>query len=389
MGRLKLKLPRLGIPYSLRMLWRDRRRFLPALLAIGLSAILISVQLGLVLGLVRCTSSPIDHCPADVWVISADAPSLYQSFLFPTAWQARLDRQPEVKRSEPYPTSVGRWRRPGRGETDSCILVGLSLDDDSPSALAVLTPQLRAALAEPGAVVVDAWDMGTLSLTGAPYEAGEVNGRPARVVGVLHGFHGFSFAYVFCSQETFRQLAPQAAEHPELTACLVARCHDPKDADRVVARLRRDYPDMGVYSSRELSFKVKSYWLLRSRGGMVLICTMVLALLVGLAVTSETLYAAVLAQSKELAVLDALGIPQQRVVHLVLSQSVWLGVGGLLMALPCAVALARAALGAHTQVILSAPVVGLTCALTLGMSVLAGSFSLWPVRHLDPAKLLR
>src|SRR5262245_25309999 len=35
------------MPYSLRMLWRDRRRYLPALLAIGLSAVLIAVQCGL------------------------------------------------------------------------------------------------------------------------------------------------------------------------------------------------------------------------------------------------------------------------------------------------------------------------------------------------------
>ena len=65
---------------------------------------------------------------------------------------------------------------------------------------------------------------------------------------------------------------------------------------------------------------------------MVLICTMVLALLVGLAVTSETLYAAVLAQSKEFAVLEALGIHRRHVGGLVLAQSFWLGVGGILLA---------------------------------------------------------
>ena len=128
----------------------------------------------------------------------------------------------------------------------------------------------------------------------------------------------------------------------------------PMTVDQVVARLRRDYPDMGVYSSRELSFNVKRYWLFRSRGGTVLICTLVLALLVGLAVTSETLYAAVLAQAKEFAVLEALGIPRRHVVGLVLAQSFWLGVGGVLLALPCMVALARAALWVQTLVILSA-----------------------------------
>jgi putative ABC transport system permease protein len=146
---------------------------------------------------------------------------------------------------------------------------------------------------------------------------------------------------------------------------------------------------MGVYSSRELSFDVRRYWLFRSRGGTVLICTMVLALLVGLAVTTETLYAAVLAQSKEFAVLEALGIPRRHVVGLVLAQSIWLGVGGIIMALPCTVALAWAALGMQTKVTVSAPILSLTFALTLGMAVLAGLSSLGPLRNIEPAKLLR
>ena len=47
------------------MLWRDRRRFLPALLAVGLSVTLIAVQCGLVMGLVQCTSAPIDVSGAE------------------------------------------------------------------------------------------------------------------------------------------------------------------------------------------------------------------------------------------------------------------------------------------------------------------------------------
>jgi putative ABC transport system permease protein len=371
------------------MLWRDRRRYLRSLLAIGLSAVLIAVQCGLVIGLVRCTSAPIDHCAADVWVLAADAPSLHQTYQFPRAWQARLDVQPEIERSELYPTAMGRWRLPGRGETELCMVVGLCLDSDSLGVPNVFTPELRAALAEPGTVVVDAWELATLGLKGRPYEAGEVNGHPVRLAGLLHGFHGFSFIYVFCSQETLRLLAPQFAELPDSATCLVARCHDPQNVDRVVARMRRDYRDMGVYSSRELSFQAKKYWLFRSRGGMVMIGTMVLALLVGLTVTSEELYAAVLAQAKQFAVLDALGINRRHVMRLVLAQAFWLGLGGCVLALPCIVALARAALTARTQIVVSAPILAVTFALTLGMATLAGLSALRPLRHIEPANLLR
>ena len=382
-------MPHPRIPYSLRMLWRDRRRFLPALLAIALSAVLIAVQCGLVLGLVRTTSATIDNCSAQIWVLPRDAPSLHQTYGFPLGWQSRLDSQPEVERSESYLTAMGRWRPHERGRTELCMLIGLCLDDDSVGALTVLTPDIRAALAEPGTVVVDAWELATLGLKGSGYEAGEVNGRPVRLAGTLHGFHGFSFTYVFCSRETLRLLVPDAARYDTQTTCLVARCRDPGDVGRVVARLRRDYPDMGVYSSGELSRKVQTYWLFRSRGGTVMICTLVLSLLVGLAVTSETLYAAVLAQAKEFAVLEALGIPLRHVVALVLAQSFWLGVGGILVALPCTVALARAALLIPTQVVVSGPVLSLTFALTLVIALLSGVLSLRPLRNIEPARLLR
>ena len=51
--------------------------------------------------------------------------------------------------------------------------------------------------------------------------------------------------------------------------------------------------------------------------------------------------------------------------------------------------LAWAALSMHTLVVLSAPIVLLTFALTLGMAMLAGLSSLRPLRNLEPAKLLR
>jgi putative ABC transport system permease protein len=184
-------------------------------------------------------------------------------------------------------------------------------------------------------------------------------------------------------------LEPRAAEHPGLASCLLARCRRPQDVGRVVERLRRDYPDMAVYTSGQLALQVRAYWLFRSRGGMVLISTMVLALLVGLAVTSETLYAAVLAQSKEFAVLEALGISRRHVTQMVLAQSFWLGLGGIVVALPCTVVLAHAAQWLQTRVVMEAPYLIMTFALTLGMAMLAGLSSLRPLRNIEPAKLLR
>src|SRR5437667_265212 len=54
--------------YSLATLWYERQRYLPGVLAVGFSALLIALQSGLLLGLFSITSIPIDRSLADVWV---------------------------------------------------------------------------------------------------------------------------------------------------------------------------------------------------------------------------------------------------------------------------------------------------------------------------------
>jgi putative ABC transport system permease protein len=146
---------------------------------------------------------------------------------------------------------------------------------------------------------------------------------------------------------------------------------------KLLTRMRRDYPEMGVYTRQELSRKVQVYWLFRSTGGTVMVCTISLALLVGLVVTSQTLHAAVLASLREYAVLDALGVPRWRLLSLALFQSLWIGLAGLAIALPVCFGLSYAALLLHTRIILPAPLLLATVGLTLGMAVLSG---LWALR---------
>jgi putative ABC transport system permease protein len=382
------------VPYSLRIVWRDRLRYLPAVLAVAFSAVLIAMQCGLVMGLLLCTAVPIDHAAADIWVLAADAVSLQQAYPIPDAWQLRLAEQPEVVRTESYLLGEGLWHKPNQGGSEFCIIIGMRLDDDSLGVVDAISPELRARLTEPGTVVVDAWELANLGLDRPALEQGlfaitEVNGRRVKVVGVLHGFHGHNFTYIFCSQQTACELLPRFSADRGLTMGVLARCRDSADVPVVIERLRRLYPDMGVYSRAELSYKVRTYWLFRSTGGTVLVCTIVLALLVGLVVTSQILYAAGLASLREYAVLDALGIPRARLVRLVIAKSFWIGIGGIVLALPVVYLLSWAALLIPARVILPQDVLLFTGAVTLANALLSGAYALRPLRNLEPAFLLR
>ena len=54
--------------YVLAILWHERQRFLPGVLAVAFSALLIALQCGLLLGLFSVTSIPVDRSAADIWI---------------------------------------------------------------------------------------------------------------------------------------------------------------------------------------------------------------------------------------------------------------------------------------------------------------------------------
>ena len=325
----------------------------------------------------------------DLWVMAGDANSLPQAYPIPDSWRLRLAARPEIDRVEPYLMGPGSWHKPGKGSSELCFIVGFALDDGSLGVLDAITPQMRLQLQEPGTVVVDRWDLANLGLHSGSNETAELNHQRVRVVGTVTGFQGHNFIFTFCSLRTARMLLPVFQRFADTTMCVLARCRPGTDIPALVRELGAEYPEMGVYRRDELSFKVRSYWLFRSTGGTVMVCTMSLALLVGLVVTSQTLHAAVLAAVREYAVLDALGIPRWRLLALVLAQSFWIGLGGLVLALPICFLLSWAALLIRTRIILPPALLVLAIGLTLTMSVVSGLLALRALRHIEPATLLR
>jgi len=370
--------------YSLAILWHDRQRYLPAMLAVMFSALLVSLQFGLLLGTFSMVSIPIDNTMADVWVGEPRVASLDVGDSVPERWRDRLDAQPEVVETEPYIQGFFPWTKP-QGGTENSIIVGCRLHKGALGAVRQLTPAMRVELAEPGAVVVDKADMRRLGLTTGVGEFAQVGGRRVRVVGVVRGLKGLGGPYVFCSLETARRLLRVPAD--EVTYIL-ARCRDPLDAPRLVERLRQ-YANMSAFTSAEFSFRSRWHWLVMSGGGIALGCAALLGLLVGAVVTSQTLYAATAASFREYAVLRALGVPRWRIAQIILAQAFWLGVAGVLLAFPAVLGLAYVADLLGARVFMPPWVLGSAAGLTLTVAMVAGLTALRSLRHLQLATLLR
>ena len=374
--------------YSLSMLWHERARYLPGVLAVAFSSLLIALQCGLLLGLFAITSIPIDHTHADVWV---GAPQVLSVDLGEPIYEgifARLQNQPEVERTEFYLQGFSYWTKPNGGR-ELCMIIGSNLGEHALGRVDELDPELRSKLSEPGSVVVDASDLERLGVKGVGDSAeiaGPKGARAVHIVGLTHGLKSLAGPYVFCSHATARE---HLSVLDDQTTYILAKCRNPEDAPKVVERLKTEYKDLSTFTSAEFSYRSRMHWLTKTKAGIALGYAAALGLLVGAVVTYQTLSAATKASLREYAVLQALGIPRWRMALAVLSQSFWVGVVGVALSLPAVFALAFLADHIGLEVDLRWWVLSGAAGVTIVMALLSGLLALRALRGVDPAMLLR
>ncbi len=375
--------------YALSTIWHERQRFLPAVLAVAFSAVLIAVQGGLVVGLLSMMSRPVDTTPADVWVGYPGVQSVDLARGIPERWAARVAGEPGVRRVETAIIGFSLWTStPAEGGQHSEVItvVGARLHPESLGAVAGVraSADLLEKLAEPMTVAVDSAELARLGVV--PGDRAEVIGRRVRVVGTVSGYRSLGGPYVFCSVDTARALL----KYPRGDCSYVlAQCDCPEDAKRVADDLNHHYPQLSAFTQNEFSFRTRMHWLFTTKAGIAVGFTALLGLFVGAVVTSQTLYAAVAASQREFATLRAMGIPGWRLKLTVVAQSFWVGFFGLCVAAPVSLITAELANLAGTQVTLHPMVVLLAIVLTLSMALLSGLAALRSFSNVDPAHNIR
>jgi putative ABC transport system permease protein len=371
--------------YSLSTLWYERQRYLPGILAVAFSALLIALQCGLLLGLFSITSIPVDRTHADIWMGAPNVLSVDLGRPIPEDYLARMDCLPEVEHCEPYLQGFAYWSKPQGKGAELCMVIGSRLGEHSLGRVTELTPQLCGLLAEEGTAVIDESDKKRLGINKVG-DTAEISGQQVRVVGFTQGLKSLAGPYVFCSVETAR---PRLRLLGDQTTYVLGRCRNKADAPEVVKRLDK-YPSLSAFTAEDFSLRSRMHWLLKTKAGVALGYAAALGLLVGAVVTSQTLYAATVASLREFAVLRALGIPRWRLAMLVVSQSFWIGIIGVAVALPAVHGLALAATQfMGVQIDLPWQLQGGAAAVTMGMALLSGLFALRSLRLIEPAMLLR
>lgn len=366
----------------------DWRRYLAALLAVSFSGLLVAIQLGLLFGMFGTVSNYIEESGADVWVGYPDTKSVDLGRNISTRNEVHLHMHPGVRRVEKMLLGMGDWRRDD-GAMIMTYITGVDTRPDGMGLARVISPDMRLALDEPGAVVVDESDIARLRA-----EVGstvEINGKRAKVVGLTSGMRAIGAANVFCSLSTAEDFGLTTSKGDVETTYYLVRARDPRDVDALLDDLIRSAPpgSFSAWKSDDFAVRSQLYWLLETGSGVGVGFSSLLGLLVGAVITSQTLKGAIMSSLKEYATLRALGIPLNALRAVVVEQSFWIGVVGLVLTAAGLSFTAVAAEALHVALLFPWWSLAGTGVLVLGLAVGSGMAALRPLYRVDPAELLR
>ena len=374
------------MPLALKTLIYDWRRFLPAVVAVAFSGLLVLLQAAVILGIFSLSSLYVTRSDADLWIgfpgvqsIDLGRPMTAKADLF--VWM-----NPHVRRLEPFLWGSGEWRTDTRGMVN-IFIVGVATAPGAMGLSQALSAQQRAALAQPDAVLVDEADLHKLET--AVGGVAEINGRRVRVVGLTHGLRGLGGVNVIASLSTTRRLDPAAGPAGKV-AYLLAQLDDPAASDSVARALSGQGKGRGfeALTGRAFAGRTTRYWLTESGAGVAFVFGSLVAMSAAVIITSQTLAAAVAGSLKEFAALRALGFSMRALNDIVLQQSFWVGVAGLALAGLLTGVLAAVARLGDVPMVLSAPMVAAAAALVLVTALGSGAYALRRVGQADPATLL-
>ncbi|MDI1365128.1 MAG: ABC transporter permease [bacterium] len=291
-----------------------------------------------------------------------------------------------VARVEPFYWGSGEWRTRQHGMVNVYI-VGVDTAPDAMVLSDALPPDLRAALDEPDAVLVDKADLDKLETSAGALA--QIKGRRVRVVGITSGLRALGGVNVITSPGTARRLDPAIGAGDE-AAYFTARLVDPSQARALVADLKAMGKQRGFEPMTRQAFANRSvrYWLAESGAGVAFVFGSAVAILVAVIVTSQTLTAAVAASLKDYAALRALGFTVSALRAIVLAQTAWIAAAGVALAGLLTSLLVLLARLKATPLVLTPIMAVLAMGLVVAVALGSGLWALRRVAQADPAALL-
>jgi len=364
------------------------RKFLPAALAVAFSGLLLLMMAALMLGIFSSAGVYVSRSAGDIWTGYPGTQSVELGRPVPRDTEMWLRMDPAVVQVEPFQWIDGDWRGPAERGSVSVFVSGI---DPSPNGMMfahVLTQEQRARLLEPAAVIIDAADLPKLGLDIGG--TATLNGRHVRIVAAANGLRALGGVNIVTSIATARTLVADPAERDNI-AYYIARLAPGANTEAVRARLAEVGAThrFAVWTHDEFAYNAATYWMFETGAGLGFLFLAGVVFLVGVVITSQTLFAAVASSVREYAMLNALGAGVAALRRVILEQAFWVGAVGILVGCVVSVSLAGLAHGQDVPIAFNY-IAAIACAvLVMAIALISGLLAVGAINHLEPANLLR
>lgn len=315
---------------------RDKARLAISLVGVAFAVFLMLLQGGIFFGFVLAASAVIDHCPADLWVVTAKTPNFESAWHFPEDQASLIEGVPGVVWADKMihtfaymklPSGQGRWAQ----------VIGFNPDTGVGGPWEVIQGSLSD-LKKPGTYFVDESSLPQLegARVGDKFENFD---QKMEVVGVTRGAKTYTtYPILFTSYRTCQKQMPML--DGEVTF-IVAKLAPGADVADVKERLAK-FKQFDVYTRDEFSHMTRTYWATKTGIGVGIALTILLGFVVGLVIVGQTMYTATVERLREYATLKTLGATNLEICSIIWTQAVLVGLGGYAIGAALAFALKAA-----------------------------------------------
>ncbi|NWE51948.1 ABC transporter permease [Brevundimonas sp. P7753] len=378
------------------------RRYMAAVMALALSGLLVLAMTGVFIGIGKGFTAQIERSAADVIIMQPGAKSLIGGPSgVPRRFIPLAYNHPAVVEVQPLDGAGGTFQSikevdPTRSQAERAKqgaprqkFVQSSIIDTTPGSVTIPTDYSRElvdALRQPYTVAIDETALTTLGVKLG--DKALYNGQTVTVVGVTRGYPNMMQPGVVMSRDTLRMVG-QADTGPRVGPLMI-KLRDPSQSKIVAAQLNA----MGngqwkAWTRQELADA--NAGAMFEEGILVIIIggCVVLGIIIGVAITWQTLRGAIMANIKEFASLRALGVGMGSLRRIVMELSFWVGVVGVAAAIGLTWLLSLFALSKAVIIALPLPLLIVVGGGLIAIAMLSGFLSMGILKKSQPADLLR
>lgn len=376
------------------------RRYMAAVVALAFSGLLVLAQVGMFMGIGKAFTAQIDRARADVMVLGPGAKALFN-----TGGASGLPRRmiplvythPEVVQVAPLEGAGGRFMNivptdPLTGKTPTnrkVEFVDVNIIDAIPGYVTVPTDysnELIETLRQPYAVAVDQTALKRLGVKLG--DKALYNGNTITIAAVTTGYPNMMQATLVMSRDTLR-LMGEARTGPRVGPLMV-KIADPARAEIVAAQLNKiGKGQFRAWTRQELAKANSSAMFEEQFIGIMLGFSAFLGIMIGVAITWQTLRGAIMANIKEFASLRALGVSMGSLRRIVIELSFWVGVAGVFASGLLTWGVSLLAQAGGLPMAFPPTLIGIVTLFLLSIAIASGFLSLGVLKQSQPADLLR